>query len=110
VSGLLDKIRRLVASGNRTITAHAHKRLADHNVMLRDALEGVVGAIELEAYPEYYAGPALLCLQSDGNGQAIHVVWGMPAAGEPRAYMITAYRPDPPNGRMASRGEGQNHG
>jgi hypothetical protein len=95
VSGLLGEIKRLVASGNRTITAHAHKRLADHNVMLLDALEGVVGAVELETYPDYYAGPSVLCLQSDGDGHAIHVLWGMLASGGQHAYMITAYRPDP---------------
>ena len=95
MSGLLDKIKRLVASGNRTISAHAHMRLADHSIMLLDALVGVVGAVELEAYPDYYAGPAVLCLQSDGDGRSIHVLWGMPATGEPRAYMITVYRPNP---------------
>ena len=95
MSELLDEIKRLVGFDNRTITAHAHKRLADHSITLLNALEGVAGATELEAYPDYYAGPAVLCLQSDGDGRAIHVLWGMPATGEAHAYMITAYRPDP---------------
>ena len=95
VSELLLLVRLLVSSGQRRITAHAHKRLADHAISLKAALEGLSTALVVEEYPNYYAGPAVLVLQPATDGRPLHVLWGMPKSGEQCAYMITAYRPDP---------------
>ena len=95
MSELLLRVQTLVSSGQRRITAHAHKRLSDHAITLNAALDGLAAALVVEEYPHYYAGPAVLVLQHGTDGHPLHVLWGLPKSGEQIAYMITAYRPDP---------------
>ena len=37
----------------------------------------------------------MLVLQHDGQGQSIHVVWGIARSTTSPAVVVTAYRPDP---------------
>ena len=95
MSELLKFVQMLVPDGNYAITAHAHIELANDSIEQHAALEGVFRARVVEEYPQYHKGPCVLIAQIDDAGQAIHVLWGIPANGETCAYMITAYRPKP---------------
>jgi hypothetical protein len=95
VSALLESIQALVGSGAYRITAHGHKEMVDDRIGIEVAVIGIVDAIVVEEYPNYHAGPSVLVLQRDRDGRPIHVLWGMPKNGDRRAYLVTAYRPDP---------------
>ena len=62
---------------------------------VRAVVGGLGTAVVVEDYPDYPRGPCVLLLESDGDGQPIHVVWGLPAGQGSPAVLMTAYRPDP---------------
>ena len=46
--------------------------------MAREIVGGVENGILIEGYPEYPKGASVLMLQTDKDGQPVHVVWGIP--------------------------------
>ena len=95
MSDTLTKVRALVATGDVRVSAHGYDELAADDVEVRDVVGGLAGAVVVEDYPGYSKGPCVLVLQRDRSGRPIHVVWGIPAAREAPAVVVTAYRPDP---------------
>jgi hypothetical protein len=61
------------------ISEHGFDELESDDISVRAAVEGVQAAIVVEDYPEFGKGPSVLVLQSDRDGDPIHVV--------ERAYM-----------------------
>ena len=95
MSGTLDAIRKLVAEGDVRISDHGYDEMAEDHIPVRDIISGVEGAVVVEDYPSFGKGPAVLVLQYDQNGEAVHVVWGIPKGHSRPAVLVTAYRPDP---------------
>jgi Domain of unknown function (DUF4258) len=71
------------------------QELSDDSIDLDDVVAGLANAHVVEDYPDYSKGPCVLCLQSDGLGKPIHVLWGLAALNPNASTIITAYRPDP---------------
>ena len=65
------------------------------DISLRDLTSTLEDAIEIEDYPEFGKGPAVLALHYDRDSEPVHVVWGIPKGDTAPAVLITAYRPDP---------------
>jgi hypothetical protein len=95
LSDTLDKIKQLVITDNIRVSQHAFRRLVSHSIRSDDLVASISGAVVLEDYPAYYTGPAVLVLQYDANGAALHAVWGLEKGADEPAVLITAYRPDP---------------
>lgn len=95
MSRTLENIRQLIARNEARISVHGYDELADDDILVRDVMTGVESAVVVEDYPDYHKGPSVLVLQKDKQGQAIHVVWGIPKNAATPAVLITAYRPDP---------------
>jgi len=95
MSQTFEKIRRLVARNEVRVSVHGYDELADDNILVRDVMAGVEGAVVIEDYPDYHKGPSTLVLQTDAQSRPIHVVWGIPKTAVTPAVLITAYRPDP---------------
>jgi hypothetical protein len=95
VSSTLEKIKKLVISGVVRISAHGYDELANDELTAREIVSGLESAFPIEDYPNYPKGASVLVLQSDKNGQPVHVVWGIPRGQERPAVLVTAYRPDP---------------
>lgn len=91
----LERVRALVARGEVQVSLHGYEELAADGIRVRDIIDGLAAAIEIEDYPTYPKGPCALVLQHDGAGKPIHVVWGIPAGREAPAVVVTGYRPDP---------------
>ena len=72
-----------------------YDELAADNIRVRDVLAGLPNAVLVEDYPTYAKGPCVLALQHDGEGQPLHIIWGIAAGQGTPAVLITAYRPDP---------------
>lgn len=93
MSETLTKIRELVGRREVYVSDHGYDELANDGVFIQDILSGILNAILVEDYPNYYKGPCVLVLQRDEHG-AIHVVWGLRKNTTSPAVLITAYRPD----------------
>jgi hypothetical protein len=85
----------LVTAGKFEITGHALSELNNDNLLVRDVVSDVAGAIVVETYPDYHKGPSMLVLQRDSDGKPVHARWGMAKGTEAPVYLVTAYRPDP---------------
>jgi hypothetical protein len=95
VSATLEAIQQLVAAGAVRISEHGYDELANDGILARDVLNGVSAATLVEDYPQFPKGPAVLVLQFDAEGKALHAVWGIPLGHTSPAVLVTAYRPDP---------------
>lgn len=95
MSTTLQQIRELVAHGKVRISDHGYDELAEDDILARDIVAGVEGAVVVEDYPDYPKGPCVLVLQKDIRGEPVHVVWGIPRNASSPAVVVTAYRPDP---------------
>ena len=95
MSTTLPVIQRLVAAGDVRISEHGYDELANDGILARDVLNGISAAALVEDYPDFGKGPAVLVLQSDADGNPLHVVWGIPKGHASPAVLVTAYRPDP---------------
>jgi hypothetical protein len=74
MSETLKRIRELVGRREVYVSDHGYDELANDGIFIQDVLPGVMNAIVIEDYPNYYKGPSVLVLQQDEKG-AIHVVW-----------------------------------
>src|SRR5207244_1876575 len=95
MSQTFQRIRELVTLGEVHISDHGYDELASDGIFIRDIRAGVPDAVAVEDYPAYHKGPCVLVLQQDGQGQPIHVLWGIPQNASSPAVVVTAYRPDP---------------
>lgn len=95
MSAILERVQALAARGEVRVSLHGYEELAADTIRVRDVIDGLGGAIGVEAYPDYPKGPCVLVLEHDADGRPIHVVWGIPAGQDSPAVLITAYRPDP---------------
>ena len=94
MSDTLKLVQDLVRAHRVRISEHGRDELAADGIGLRDVLDGVNEARVVEDYPTYFKGPSVLCLQQDGAGRPIHVLWGIAAQNRSVATLITAYRPN----------------
>jgi hypothetical protein len=94
MSETLARIRALVAQEDWRASSHALERLVEHGITPSELADCITTGIAIEDYPSYYAGPCVLMLQSDRAGP-VHALWGLEAATDRPAVLITAYRPDP---------------
>ena len=95
LSKILEQLQALVARGEVRVSLHGYEELAADAIRVHDIVDGLGTAIVVEDYPSYPKGSCVLVLEQDGNGQPIHVVWGIPAGQDSPAVLITGYRPDP---------------
>ena len=98
----LNAVKQLVRKGEVRVSAHGYDEIAADgirvrdeiaadSIRVRDVIEGIEDAIVVEDYPDYPKGPCVLVLQHDRAGQAIHIVWGIPAGYTSPAVVVTAY-------------------
>lgn len=78
MSDTLAAVQRLVAAGEVKISEHGYDELAEDRISAKDIIGGVHEATVVEDYPTFPKGRSVLVLQSDGNRQPVHVVWGIP--------------------------------
>lgn len=95
MSETLRRVQALVLTGDVLISDHGYDELDDDGILAEDALLGIATAELVEDYPDRARGPSVLTLQLDAAGQAVHVVWAIPAGERRPAVLVTAYRPDP---------------
>lgn len=95
MSATLERVRHLAVQGDVQVSRHGYNELAADDIFVADVLAGVGSALVVEDYPDHPRGPCVLALQMDGEGRAIHVVWGIPKGRAAPAVVVTAYRPDP---------------
>jgi len=94
MSQTLQQVRELVARREVHVSDHGYDELAEDEIFIDDVVAGIDTAIVVEDYPTYHKGPCVLVLQHDGQGQPIHVVWGIAKNTTSPAVVVTAYRPD----------------
>ena len=95
MSELFDRVRGLVAAGERRYSAHAVREIAADGILIRPLVEGIASAVMVEEYPGYHKGPCVLILQYDDEGRPVHLLWGISAGTDGPATLVTAYRPKP---------------
>lgn len=95
MSGLLGRIRTLIAAGERRYSGHAVRELAAEGIVVMPLIESIDSAVVVEEYPDYHKGPCVLVLQRDEAGEPVHLLWGIPKGASGPAVLVTAYRPKP---------------
>lgn len=95
MNATIECIKMLVNNKQVKISEHGYDELVRHQIPVLDVLASVEGAQVIENYPDFGKGPTVLVLQSDKEGNPIHVVWGIPKGHSQSAVIVTAYRPDP---------------
>ena len=93
MSKTLERVQALAARGEVKISLHGYEELDNDHIRVREALAGLATAIVVEDYPTYPKGPCVLVLERDGEGQPIHVVWGIPVSHDGPAVLVTGYQP-----------------
>lgn len=95
MSETLRRVQTLVFAGEYLVSDHGFNALEEDAIVASEVIAGIAAAVPIEDYPDRLRGPSVLALQYDGNGRAIHVVWGIPAEQRSPAVLVTAYRPSP---------------
>lgn len=95
MSETLKLVQALVARGEVKFSLHGYEELASDHIRVQDAVAGLPNAVVVEDYPTFPKGPCVLVLERDGQGEPIHIVWGIPAGQSTPAVLVTGYRPDP---------------
>jgi hypothetical protein len=95
MSDTLEQVRTLVRRQRVRISDHGYDRLAENGILVREIVESLPAAEEIEDYPGFPKGPCVLVLQHDKRNRPFHAVWGIPEGQKEPAVLITAYRPDP---------------
>lgn len=65
MSELVERIRRLVETGEVRISEHGYDELSDDRIPVRDVIRGILEAVVVEEYPESGRGSAVLVLEYD---------------------------------------------
>ncbi len=94
MSGFVEEIRLLVASGAVRTSDHAYGRLQEKDISYRQLVNSLADAEVLERYPDYRHGPCFLARHVFSDGRIAHAVWGMPNHSRDLAVLVTAYWPD----------------
>jgi hypothetical protein len=87
----LDTLRNSLAAGNVTWRGHAVRRLIERGYLREGILAALAGGNIVESYPDDTPYPSALIL-GFVVGLPVHVVAALDDA-EPRAYLVTVYRP-----------------
>jgi hypothetical protein len=95
VGDTLERIFELIRRGEVRVSDHGYEQLVAEGIFVRDLITSLPEAQPVEDYPNYPKGPCVLVLQTDRDGNPIHVVWGIPKGETTPAVLVTAYRPDP---------------
>jgi hypothetical protein len=82
-SQTLATVKRLVASGDVRISEHGYDELRSDSLSVREIVSGIDNAVLVEDYPEFPRGASVLVHQTDKNGEAVRVVWGIPKGHKP---------------------------
>lgn len=94
MSQTFDLVVDLVARSEVRVSLHGQEELQADGIRIREVLSGLNRGSVVEDYPHYGKGPCVLLLQHDAEGQAIHIVWGIPKGKSSPAVIVTGYRPD----------------
>ena len=95
MSDTFHQIVDLVQKGEVKISEHGYDEISEEGLFIRGIVSNVSNGRLVEDYPDFPKGPCVFVLQQDGDGNPIHVVWGIPKGHVSPAVVITAYRPDP---------------
>jgi hypothetical protein len=94
MSQTFDLVTDLVARDEVRVSLHGQEELQADGIRIREVLSGLSDGFVVEDYPDFGKGPCVLLLQRDAEGQAIHIVWGIPKGKSGPAVIVTGYRPD----------------
>ncbi len=96
MEAILEKVRSAVFRGDLLVSASGAEKISHEKIKISDLVNSLASAEMISEYPDHERGECVLAMHFNGDGEALHAVWGIPKEKDAPAVLVVADRLSPP--------------